>query len=84
MNSIAAAFGRLGDDLAELVAEAFADDGLRACGDDELMEALAAAGRLQRAAGALVSEAIAQVLQRDDQRADADRLTTLHGTTWAS
>ena len=79
MNSIAAALERVCDDLAGLVAEAFADDGLRARGDDELMEALAAAGRLQRAAGALMSEAVAQLLERDDQRAHPDRVTTLHG-----
>lgn len=79
MNSITTALERVADDLAELVAEAFADDGLRARGDDEVMEALAAAGRLQRAAGAVMSEAAAHVLERDDQRAHPDRLTTLHG-----
>ena len=79
MESIAAALDKVGDDLAELVAAAFDDDGLRTSADDELMEVLTAASRLQRAAEALMSEAVAQVLERDDQRAHPDRLTTLNG-----
>ena len=47
--------------------------------DDEVLAALAAAARLQRAAEALMSEAVAQVLERDDLRAHPDRVTTRHG-----
>ena len=79
MNSIAAALEKVGDDLAGVVEAAFADDGLRLRDDDEVLAALAAAGRLQRAAEALMSEAVAQVLERDDLRAHPDRVTTRHG-----
>ena len=79
MNSIAAALETLGEELAGVVEAAFADDGLRLRDDDEVLAALAAAGRLQRAAEALMSEAVAQVLERDDLRAHPDRVTTRHG-----
>ena len=79
MNSIAAALETVGDDLAGVVEAAFADDGLRLRDDDEVLAALAAAARLQRAAEALMSEAVAQVLERDDLRAHPDRMTTRHG-----
>lgn len=79
MISIAAALEKVGDDLAGVVAAAFADEQLRGCGDDELLTALAAAGRLQRAAEAVMSEAVAHVLDREQSRAQADRPTTRHG-----
>lgn len=79
MNSIATALDEVGDDLGDVVAAAFADDGLRLRNDDEVLDALAAAARLRRAAEALMSEAAAQVLERDELRAHPDRLTTRHG-----
>ncbi|HET8896385.1 MAG TPA: HNH endonuclease, partial [Protaetiibacter sp.] len=65
MDSIAVALETVGDDLAGVVEAAFADDGLRLRDDHEVLAALAAAARLQRAAEALMSEAVAQVLERD-------------------
>lgn len=79
MSSVAAALEKVGDDLAGVVAAAFETDGLRGSGDGELLAALAAAGRLQRAAEAVMSEAVAQLLVREDSRAHPDRLTTHHG-----
>ena len=79
MNSIAAALEKVGDDLAGVAEAAFADDGLRLRDDDDVLATLAAAGRLQRVAEALMSEAVAQVLERDDLRPHPDRVTTRHG-----
>jgi hypothetical protein len=84
MDSIAVALETVGDALADVVEAAFADDGLRLRDDDEVLAALAAAARLQRAAEALMSEAVAQVLERDDLRAHPDRMTTRHGCRHAA
>ncbi|MFC8680385.1 DUF222 domain-containing protein [Microbacterium ureisolvens] len=61
------------------MAAAFAGDGLRACDDAEVLTALAAASRIQRGAEAIMIEAVAQVRERDDVRAHADRTTTRYG-----
>ena len=79
MTNLADALAGLGDALANVLEAAFADDGLRSCGDDELPAVLAAAGRLRRGAEALMSEAVAQVLEREDLHAHPDRLTTRYG-----
>ena len=79
MTNLADALAGLGDALAGVVAAAFADDGLRVCGDDELLAVLAAAGRVRRGAEALMCEAVAGVLEREDQRSHPDRVTTRHG-----
>ncbi|SFS13151.1 protein of unknown function [Microbacterium sp. cf046] len=69
----------LGDALARAVAAAFDDDGLRSCDDDELLAALAEAGRVRRHAEAILGEVVAHMLDRDDHLAHPDRLTTRHG-----
>lgn len=79
MNGIAGALEKVGDDLAQVVVAAFEREGLGACTDDELLAALAAAGRLQREAEAVISEAVAHVLEREDSRSHPDRLTARHG-----
>jgi len=77
--NLAGALDALGDALADATDAAFAADGLRDCGDDELLAVLAAAGRLRREAEAIMSDAAAQVLEREDRAAHPDRLTTRHG-----
>ena len=78
MTNLADALDALGDALADVAAAVF-DDGLRVCGDDELLAVLAAAGRLRRGADAVLSEAVAEVLEREDQRSHPDRVTVRHG-----
>ncbi|WP_194396710.1 HNH endonuclease signature motif containing protein [Microbacterium atlanticum] len=79
MTNFAAALADLGEALAGVVAGAFADDGLRACDDAEVLSALAAAGRVQRGIEAVMVEAVAQLRERDEVRAHADRATTRYG-----
>ncbi|WP_194396785.1 HNH endonuclease signature motif containing protein [Microbacterium atlanticum] len=79
MTNLAAALMALGDALAERVAAGFGDDGLRLADDDELLATLAAAGRLRRGAEALLAEAVAQLIERDEERAQPDRLTARNG-----
>ena len=79
MTQFAAALADLGDALASVVAAAFADDGLCACDDGEVLAALAAAGRLQRGVEAVMVEAVAQLHARDELRAHPDRATTRYG-----
>ncbi|HEX5730141.1 HNH endonuclease signature motif containing protein [Microbacterium sp.] len=79
MTNLADALDALGDALADVTQTAFAAGGLRACGDDVLPAVLAAAGRLRREAEAILSEAAAHVLEREDLAAHADRLTTRYG-----
>jgi len=80
MTTFAAALADLGDALAGVVAAAFADDGMRACDDGEVLSALAAAGRMQRGVEGLLIEAVAQLRERDDLRAHDDRVTTRYGS----
>ncbi|MET0780064.1 MAG: HNH endonuclease, partial [Microbacterium sp.] len=79
MRNFAGALGGLGDAFEEVLEAGFAVDGLRGCGDDELVTVLAAAGRLQRGVEAVMAEAVALVLEREDLHAHPDRLTTRHG-----
>lgn len=79
MTPLADALSRLGDALAEVVTAASADDGLRAAADHEVLEVLSAAGRIQRYAEAVAVEASGQIIERDDARAQPDRLTSRHG-----
>ncbi len=79
MTNFADALRGLGGALAEVVRSAFAGDGLRQSGDEELLAALAAAGRLHRQAEAVMAEAVAQVIERQNGRAHPDRLTTRYG-----
>src|SRR6478752_1171298 len=77
MTDLADALAELGDVLAGVVvAEA---DGLRSAGEAEVLTVLAAAGRLVRLAQALMVEATAVVLERDDSVPHSDRLTTRYG-----
>lgn len=69
----------MGDALAALSSAALADDGLRVRDDGEVLAALAAAGRVQRAVEAVMIEAVAQVRERDELRAHPDRVTTRYG-----
>ena len=79
MTTLADALNGLGDALADVLEAAFDDDGLRGCSDEDLLAALTAAGRLRRGAEALMGEAVAQVLDREDHREHSSRLTTRHG-----
>lgn len=79
MTNFAEALAGIGDALAALSAAALADDGLRARDDRELLAVLAAAGRVQRFAEALMIEAVAHVRERDEVRPHADRVTTRYG-----
>lgn len=79
MTNLAAALADLGDELASVVKAAFADKGLGSCHDADLLSALAAAGRIQREAEAIMIEAVAQLRDRDDLRPHPDRVTTRYG-----
>ena len=84
MTQFAAALADLGDALAGVVAAAFADDGLRACDDGEVLSALAAAARVHRGVEAVMVEAVAQLQARDDLRPHPDRATTRYGSKSSS
>ena len=77
MNSIAAALGRVGDDLLDVVGEAFAEP--RALSETDVLEVMAAAARIVRAGEALLVETTGQVCDRSDGRLNADRMTTRFG-----
>lgn len=79
MTALADALSRLGDVLAQAVSGALGEEGLRAASDDEVLVALAAAGRIQRLVEAVVVEAAGQVIERDDARPHTDRVTTRYG-----
>jgi hypothetical protein len=79
MTNLADALAGLGDALAEVVATAFCDDGLRASRDADVLSALAAAGRIRRGAEAVMIEAVAQIVDRDEAAAHTDRITTRYG-----
>lgn len=79
MTHLAEALDRIGDALGEVVADAFDGDALRLIEDAQLLAVLASAARLRRAAEAVMVEAIAQVLDRDESVPHPDRLTTRHG-----
>ena len=77
MNSIAATLERVGDDLLDVVGEAFA--GARGLSETDVLEVMAAAARIVRAGEALLVETTAQVCDRSDGRLNADRMTTRFG-----
>lgn len=79
MTPLADALSRLGDALREVVDATLGDGALRGSADDDVLAALAAAGRIQRLAEAVMVEASGQILERDDARAHAERITTRHG-----
>lgn len=79
MTNFADALAAVGDALASLSSAALADDGLRTRDDGEVLAVLAAAGRVQRGVEAVMIEAVAQVHERDELRAHADRVTTHFG-----
>jgi hypothetical protein len=79
MKDLAAALADLGDALASVAMEAFADEGLGVCDDADLLSVLATAGRIQRGAEAIMIEAVAQLRDRDDPRPHPDRVTTRYG-----
>lgn len=79
MDSITARLRRVGDDLTALAEEVYADDGLRGASDREVLEVMALAARITRAAEAVTVEATGQVCDRNDGRVHADRLTTRFG-----
>ena len=77
MNSIAQTLERVGDDLLDVVGEAFA--GARALSETDVLEVMATAARIVRAGEALLVEAAGQVCDRSDGRLNADRMTTRFG-----
>ena len=77
MNSIAAALERVGDDLLDVVGEAFAGNAARGLSETDVLEVMAAAARIVRAGEALLVETTGQVCDRSDGRLNADRMTTL-------
>lgn len=79
MTALADALSRLGDALADVVDATLGGGALRAAADDEVLAVLAAAGRIQRLAEAVIVEATGQIIERDDSRSHADRVTTRHG-----
>ena len=79
MNSIAAALETVGDDLLDVVGEAFAGNAARALSETDVLEVMAAAARIVRAGEALLVETTGQVCDRSDGRLNADRMTTRFG-----
>ncbi|KAF2415983.1 HNH endonuclease signature motif containing protein [Microbacterium sp. B35-30] len=79
MTNLADALTELGDALAKVSAAAFADGGLRDSDDAEVLGALATAGRIRRAAEAVMVEAVAVIVDRDRGVGHADRITTRYG-----
>lgn len=79
MNSNAVALVKVGDDLSGVVGDVFADGGARELSEAEVLELLAVAARIARAAEALLVEATGQVCDRSDGRLAADRMTNRFG-----
>ena len=79
MNSIAAALETVGDDLLDVVGEAFAGNAAHGLSDADVLEVMAAAARIVRAGEALLVETTGQVCDRSDGRLNADRMTTRFG-----
>lgn len=79
MTNLADALSELGDALANVSAAAVAEGGLRGCRDAEVLAALATAGRIRRAADAVMVEAVAVVVDRDQGVGHADRMATRYG-----
>lgn len=79
MTNFAEALAAIGDALAALSSAALADDGLRTRDDHEVLSVLAAVGRVQRGAEAVMIEAVGQLRERDELREHADRATVRYG-----
>jgi hypothetical protein len=79
MNSLAAALQRLADAVVGLTGDAFGDRILDGMADEGLLRVLAEAGRLARAAEAVMIETIVQIDERSHRTDHAQRLTTRHG-----
>ncbi|MBW9095682.1 DUF222 domain-containing protein [Microbacterium jejuense] len=79
MTTLAATLADLGDALAEDVSHAVAGDGMRAVDDAEVLSTLAVAARLRQLAEAVIVEAVAALIDRDDMTPRPDRTTTRHG-----
>jgi hypothetical protein len=79
MDNLSVTLDDLGDALAPIVATAFADDALRAAGDEELLAVVVAAGRMIQSAQALMVDAVAHIDGRSDHMAHDERLTTRIG-----
>jgi hypothetical protein len=79
MDHLGDALADLRDAVTRVATAALADDGLRACDDDGVLSALAAAGSIRRAAEAMMIEAVAQLRDRDDAAPHPDRVTTRYG-----
>ncbi|WP_106816388.1 HNH endonuclease signature motif containing protein [Microbacterium timonense] len=77
MKALADALAELGDALAETVMAA--GDDLRVVDDAEVLTVLAAAGRLRRQTEAVMIEAVAQLLDRDEAAPHPERVTTRYG-----
>ena len=80
MNNVAATLDRVGDDLVRVASELFADDAARGLSDADVLEVMATAARIVRAAEALLVETTGQVCDRSDGRLAADRMTTRYGS----
>ncbi len=79
MDNLSVTLDDLGRALAPIVATAFADDALRAAGDEELLAVVVAAGRMIQSAQALMIDAVAHIDGRADHVAHDERLTTRTG-----
>lgn len=79
MNSLAADLQRLADAAVGLAGDAYDDRALEGMTDGALLDVLAEAGRLARAAEAIMIEAIVQIDERSHRTDPAQRLTTRHG-----
>jgi len=77
MTDLADALAELGDALGGLSASA--GERLRIGADSDVLAALAAAGRVRRLAEAVVVEATAVIVERDELVGHADRVTTRYG-----
>ncbi|WP_133544020.1 HNH endonuclease signature motif containing protein [Microbacterium sp. BK668] len=78
MNSLADAVRAVGGELASIAEEALGEDRMRLLADAEVLEVMALAARVHRAAEALLLESTAHVADRSEG-AGPDRLTTRAG-----
>jgi hypothetical protein len=65
--------------LSEVVATTLVADATVGLSDDEVLEALAAAAGVRRAADAMMAELVGQIDGRADAAPHAERVTTVHG-----
>jgi hypothetical protein len=79
MNSLAIALHEVGDAAAMVAGDALGERVVAGCRDNELLEVLAAAARLARAAEAILIEAAAEVDERSHDPIRSERMTSRHG-----